>query len=388
MHLLEGKDGLDRVSGPFRADFHKQVSSTVATLKIDNPIPEYYDNAAASRIQCRMVSQGPSQYMTTHSPSTINYDSYQYRNNSVSSYQQYPGKQYYSGASPFAEYDENVDYGLQTSYQLMAPDHIQATSPNSNYGTTGQLRGWTPGPQLPKSNSLFLEQEQPQYGHGQLPYNNAGNFPMRTSMGTDTKGMGLSAMPILPTPVSGNDRVLPNPTANRPAQMNAFLVRNNDGMVPMAQQTYQPFGNYMATNMLNNVKGSNHTAVSENAYSMPMASASPESISSSQIYTGSENSVSLSQHQSEIYSPNDGLHYHTSEPSESSYGHSNSSRRESHSSRTTQHEGSLPSHSEGELSNGHHYVPYQHLSANYPTPPMNIPPPAVLHPRSSLQPVQ
>lgn len=388
MHFFEGKDGLDLISVSTHADFHEQVSSTVATLKIDNPISEYYDSAAASRIQCRMVSQGPSQYMTTHSPSTINYDLYQYRNNSSSSYQQYPSKQYYSGVSPFAEYDENVDYGLQTSpYQLMAPDHMQTTSPSTNYGAPGQLRGWTPAPQLPKSNPLFLEQEQPIYGHGQLPYNNAGNFPMRTTMSSESKGMGLSAMPILPTPISGNDRILPNPTANRPAQMNAFLLRNSDGMVPMQQQTYQTFGNYMATNMLNNGKTSNHNAVSDNAY-MPMSSTSPESITSSHIYTGSENSVALGQHQSEIYSPNDGLHYHTSEPSETSYVHSNGSRRESHSSRPTQHDGSLPSHAEGELSNGHHYVPYQHLSANYPTPPMNIPPPAALHPRSSIQSVQ
>jgi len=332
-----------------------------------------------------MATQTPHQYMTTHSPPPVNYDTYQYRSSSLSTYQQYPGKQYYSGVSPFADYDEHVDYGLQASpYQLMSPNHIQPTSPSSNYGSAGPIRGWTPTPQLPKSSNLFTDQEAQLYSHGQLPYNHGGSFPLRTTVGPDPKSLGLSGMPTLPTPVSGNDRVLPNPIANRIGQIGTFLRNNNDGLMPMNQITYQPY-NYMNANMLNTVKSSSHSVSSDNGYSIPVSSNSPESIASSQIYPGSENSGSLSQHHHDIYSPSDDLHYHTSEPPESSYGHSSSSRRESHSSRTTHNEGSLPSLPEGDLSNGQHYVPYHNSAANYPTPPMNIPPPASIHPRSPIQ---
>jgi hypothetical protein len=337
----------------------------------------YDPGAAVSRMQCRIVPQGP-QYAPLHTPS-VTYDAYQYRSNSLSAYQ-YPVKSYYSEIPAFAEFpDENVDYGLQASpYQLMNPDHL-AISPSSNYASSSVTgRGWTPAPQISKNASLFLEQE-PTYNHGQLPYH-AGSFPLRPAISPESKGLALSGMPSLPAPIAGNDRVLPYPAANRQAQSTSFL-RSNDGLPSASQAGYQPYSIMPASHVVNGIKAVNNT-VSENSSYHPMSSTSPESLPSSQAtYNASGHSDSISQQQNEMYTPSNEDPYNHAEPSDSSYGTSSArSERGSQSSQTTTAETSLPSLLSGNLANGHPYIPYNHAQMNFPTPSMELHP-APPHPR-------
>ena len=328
----------------------------------------YDTGAAASRLQCRMIPQGP-QYAPLHTP-PVTFDPYQYRSSSQSAYQ-YPVKPCYAEIPAMAEFaDENVDYGLQASpYQLMNSDHL-AISSSPNYVSSSTGRGWTPAPQISKSASLFLEQE-PVYNHGQLPYH-AGSFLLRPAISPESKGLALSGMSSLPAPITGNDRVLPYPAANRLAHCTSFL-RNGDGLHSGFQTGYQPYSGNSTSNVVNSVKIVNNNAVSENSSYLPMSSTSPESLSSSQTtYSPSGQSGSISQQQGDMYTPSNEDLYHHAEPSDS-YGTSSArSERGSQSSQTTTGETPLPSLVNGNLANGHPYIPYNHAQMNFPTPSMEV----------------
>jgi len=160
-----------------------------------------YDLSAGSRLNCRMVPCGPPSY-------GMGMDSYQYRNNSLTTYQFpiNPIKSYYS----YNDFEENVDYGLH-SYPILPADHLAIPNYAASPG-----RGWTtPTPQLPK-NSLFLEQPDSAYNHGQLPYHSSTSVPLRSATSPEPKCLSLHGLnSSLPIPSSNNDRVLPIPAANR-----------------------------------------------------------------------------------------------------------------------------------------------------------------------------
>lgn len=326
-----------------------------------------YDPTAVSGLQCRMVPYGPQSYAPQ---STLGTDAYQYRASSLSAYQ-YPLRPNYSGIPPFAEFaDENFDYGLQaSSYSLVNPDHL-AMPPS--YATPGVGRGWTPAPQVSKSTSLFLEQE-PVYNQGQLPYQSNNGFPLRPTISPENRTLSLSgAVPSLPAPINGNDRVLPYPAAQRPAQVGSFL-RSSDSLTPTTQPGYSSYNGLMSSNMLNSVKAANGAAVSENASLsppyLPIASTSPKSLSSQLAY--SSHSLPISQQSSEMYPPSQDSLFHSNDSSDSAYGPSTSgSKRGSQSSHTSNTESSLPSYSNGNLANERAYVPY--TSQLYPAPQMDM----------------
>ncbi len=330
-----------------------------------------YDPLAASRLQCRMVPYGPQSYAPQGALST---DAYQYRASSLSAYQ-YPLRPHYSGVPTFAEYaDENFDYGLQASpYSLMNADHLAIPS---NYGTSSVGRDWTPTPQVPKSTSLFLEQD-PVYNQPQLPYQPHNGFPLRQTISPENKSVSLNrAVPSLPAPINGNDRVLPYPAAQRPTQGGSFL-RSSDNLIPTTQPGFQSYNGLMSSNILASVKAANSAAVSENASLsppyLPMTSTSPESLSSQLAY--SSHSLPMSQQSSEMYTPSQDSMFHANDSSDSAYDPTTSgSKRGSQSSHTSTAESSLPSYSNGNLANERAYVPY--TSQSYPARQMDMNPAA------------
>jgi len=337
--------------------------------------PAGFDNdpsGASSRINGRMMPYGPNPYPDVLAPGT-----YQYRRNSLSGYP-YSVKPYYA-VPPFNDYpDETAEYSIQgAAYHLFQPDMMGA----ANYTPATTVRGWTqtPGPQIPK-NSPFLEQSDSAYSHAQLPF--SGNFPLRTAIAPDSRSLSINGTGTsLPTPATGNDRVLPFPAANRTSQVGSFL-RSVDGLLPVSQNGLQSYNDLMSPGMLNSVKSHNNVAVSESGSLstgyLPMTSSSPESLASSQMaYTPQSLSLSMSQQSSELYqTSNDGLFPgHPQDSSDSSYGHSSpASKRGSQSSHTTTTEGSLPPLSSGSLANGHeyHWTPQPNPSTSYPLPPVDM----------------
>ncbi len=333
-----------------------QVSSTEAHIKNDSAGGYDYDLSAASRLNCRTVPCGPQAYGMGLEP-------YQYRNNSLSTYQFpiNPIKPYYQ----YSDFEESVDYGLQgASFPLMSADHMAL----SNY-TTSAGRGWTtPTPQLPKS-SLFLDQSDSAYNHGQLPYHGNSSFPLRPAISPEPKSLSLHGLPTsLPASLTNNDRMLPIPAANRQPQ--GSLLRLSDGLPSVSQPGYQSYNGLMSASVLNSLKNHSNATPHETSY-IPLSSSSPESIPSSQM-TYSSGQVLNSQPQ-EMYQPsnNEGL-YHPADSSESSYGHSSPvSTRGSQSSHAINSDGSLPSQASGSLVNGHVYVPSPY-QPSYPPPPIEV----------------
>jgi hypothetical protein len=327
-----------------------------------------YDLSAGSRLNCRMVPCGPPAY-------GMGMDLYQYRNNSLPTYQFpiNPIKSYY----PYNDFEENVDYDLQgSSYSMLPAEHLAMP----NY-TTSAGRGWTtPTPQLPK-NSLFLEQADSAYSHGQLPYHSSSSFPLRPTISPEPKSLSLHGLTSsLPTPLTTNDRMLPIPAANRQSQ--GSLLRTPDSFQPLSQPAYQPYNGLMSVSTLSGLKNISNATPHESPY-IPMSSSSPESLPSSQmIYSSGQILNSQSQ---EMYQPNPNNSLFTSgESSESSYGHSSpNSKRGSQSSHATNTDGPLPSQSNGSLVNGRTYVPSPY-QPSYPPPPIEVQSSTPRHPSTSI----
>ncbi len=348
--------------------------------------------SASSRLNCRVIPYGSYGQQSDHPV-----EPYQYRTNHLGGYQ-HPVKSCYGLPSSYPEFpEENVDYGLQsglqsnTSYQLMGAEHLAVPS---NYSVSRS--SWAPQPQLPKQ-SLFIEPESA-YNHSQpLPY--PGNsYPLRTPVASEPKGLPLNGgPPSFPNPMTANDRVLPFPAANRPAQVGTGtpFLRTTTAL----QAGYQAYDNLpvMNTNMLNGVKSHNAGSASENGSIaggyLPLSSNSPESLSSiasSQLSYTSQH-LRVAHQQQELYTPSSEHLYsghspaHLSDPaSEPTYGPSSTLKRGSHSSQSSVQEGGgLPPLTNGnQLANGHRYVPYE--SESNPLPATYVDQQSVSIPQQSL----
>jgi hypothetical protein len=318
-----------------------------------------YDPSASSRLNCRMMPYGPQSY-------GMGVDTYQYRHNSLSAYQ-FPVKSYYPTIPQYDAYDD-VEYGLQgSSYPLLPPEHLSIP----NYTTSSTGRGWTPTPQIPKT-SLFLEQSESAYNHGQLPYHHGSSaFPLRAAISPEPKSLSLHGLnPSLPAPpLPGNDRLLPIPAANRLSQ--GSFLRAADSLLPASPPSYQPYSGVMNASVLNNLKNHSNSTVHESPY-ISMSSSSPESLNSSQMAYSSSGQVLSSQSQEMYPTTNSESLFTPNESSESSYGHSSpASKRGSQSSHATNADSSLPSISSASLVNRHTYVPSPYQSS-YPAPPIEV----------------
>ena len=231
-------------------------------------------------------------------PTPVSVDGYPpYRQNSIPGYQ-YPVKPYTSYGLPtgypeFAE--ENVDYALQTGLQsntayLMATDQLAMSQP---YPSARGPWGQTPLPQLQKQ-PLYMESDAT-YSHGnsgQLPYPGAGGYPLplRTPISPDPKALAL------PLPLTGNDRVLPFPAANRvpqpgpgPGHTTSFLRSTNS-----IQPAYQTYDGLMMNNNLRSAPAPSETSSMSSGYGMSMSGGSPESMSSLSSAGGNASSNPLS----------------------------------------------------------------------------------------------
>lgn len=325
------------------------------------PPPPPSTTSTTSRLQCRMVPYGHHAVVQQTTPVG---EGYYQRNSSLTGYQ-YPVKYYPMPAYEYSEEKFENDFNIQTTYPTMNSE--QLISPN--YSIASANRSWTPTAQLPKNvnTPVYLEQDST-YNHGQLAYQ---SYPYRPStINAENKASVLAgqilsgSLPALPAPASGNDRVLPFPAANR----SQTYVRSNNGL-PSASMNYQSYEGLMGTKAL--VSSINDNSVSSNsalsASYMAYSSSSPESLSSSQTAYSSQ---AMSQQSADVYTPssNEGL-FHPSESSESSYGTSSEApKRGSSSSQGGQNMSSL---SQGNLVNGHPYVPYN-SAATYPAPPMDL----------------
>jgi len=215
---------------------------------------------------------------------------------------------------------------------------------------------------------MYLKQES-SYSHGQLPYH---TYPLRPTISPETKTSSLGGQILsgsLPAPVSGNDRVLPFPAANRP-QVGSYL-HSSSSVLPTPQGGYQSYDELVSTNT-HSRKSINSSAVSENgslstSY-LPYSSSSPESLASSQTAYSSQ---AMSQQNAEIYTPNSEGLFHPNESTDSSYGPSSETPKRDSQSSQGGPEGPMPSMSNGNLANGHAYIPYNSQSS-YPAPPMDI----------------
>ncbi|KAG0653081.1 putative transcriptional regulatory [Hyphodiscus hymeniophilus] len=234
-----------------------RVSSTEAQMKNDGTDFSYDSapTAAVSRVNCRMSVYGPQHQPYTPQVTPLGQDTYPpYRHSSLSTYQ--PVKYYaISSYNDFA--DENVDYGIPTSnYSVLNQDPI-----NIPYNNVGSAR-WAQH-QLPKSNSLFVEQDAP-YNH--LPsYPNA--FPYRPNLNTESKSLSLHSMANALSPsVSGADRVLPAPAPvhYRTAQVAGPYLRSTDNSLSLSQgPVYNNNNGLMGTHMINAVKALSASSSSE-----------------------------------------------------------------------------------------------------------------------------
>jgi hypothetical protein len=335
-----------------------------------------YDSAAAvSRIQCRISPYGPQHqpYTPTH-VTPLGADGYpQYRHNSLSAYQM-PTKYFYPAS--YGDFgDENTDYGMPaSSYSFMNQEPM--TIPYSGAGST---RAWSQ-PQIPKSNSLFMEQDS-SYSHAQLPY----TYSIRPNISPESKGLSMSGISAsLPGTINGNDRVLPYPAPapSRPAQVGPTYLRSTDIIPPMTQPSVH-FSNHglMHNNMVNAVKALNAGASSENSSIsstyLPL-STSPDSIPSSQV-SFATNSISSRQQNHESYTPahetqQHSLYQHPDDSSENlSYGPSSSGSNRPSISSQANAEDSQPlstNNSGGSLVDGRTYFPLASTQASYAPPPM------------------
>lgn len=312
-----------------------------------------YDFSGGPRLNCRMVPYGPQSY-------GIGLDPYSYRNNSMSAYQFpiNPVKSYYS----FGDYEENVEYSLQGSYQMLPTEHLGMP----NY-TTSASRGWaTPTPQLTK-NPLFVDQPDSVYNHGQLPYHSGPSFALRPAISPEPKSLSLQGLTAsLPTQLPGTDRLLPNPAAKRQPQ--GSFLRTSDSLLPASQPGYQSYHGLTSANVLNNLK--NHSNATPHDPQMAMSSSSSEQPTSSQMTYNSGQNMSP---QSQMYHPaHPGSYFISSgETSESPYIHTPPSKG-SQSSEGGHTGGSSPPQSGGSLVNGQHYVPSPYTSSIYPGPTIEV----------------
>lgn len=314
-----------------------------------------YDLSTAPRLNCRMVPSGSQSY-------GIGLDTYQYRHNSLSTYQFpiNPMKSYY----PYNDFEDNVDYGLHSSSYSMIPAESMAMP---NY-TTSTGRGWTtPTPQLPKT-SLVFEQPDSAYNHSQMPYHGSASFPLRPAISPEPKSLSLHGLTTsLPAPLTTNDRMLPIPAANRASQ--GSFSRTSDGLPLVSQPGYQSYNGLMSASMLNSLKNHSNATPHEPSY-VPVSSSSPEPLPSSQMTYSSEQI--LSSQSRDLYQSSSSEDLFIPESSDSSYGHSSPvSKRGSQSSHATNSAGSLPSQTSGSLVNGHAYVPSPY-QPSYPPPPIEV----------------
>ncbi|TVY37203.1 putative transcriptional regulatory protein [Lachnellula occidentalis] len=332
-----------------------RVSSTEATMKNEpNDFNHFEPPSSAARVQCRMVPYGHHAYAQPTTP----VDTYYQRSNaSLSGYQYAANPKYYT-MPPF-EFQDDGDFAMQQSYPAaMSSDQLLS----SNFPVSSVSRTWTPGPQSSKNAPMYLEQES-SFSHGQLPYH---SYPLRPTISPETKPSLLNGQVLsgsLPAPESGNNRVLPFPAANR--QAGSYLHSSSSGL-PTSQGGYQSYDGLVSTNTQSRKSVSDNASLSSSY--LPYSSSSPESLASSQRAYSSH---TLSQQNADIYAPSHEGLFHANESTESSYGTSSETpKRESHSSQGGP-EGSMPSMTNGNLANGHAYVPYNNQSS-YPAPPMNI----------------
>jgi hypothetical protein len=335
-----------------------------------------FDSAATvSRIHCRISPYGPQHQPYTPHITPLGPDGFQpYRHNSISAYQ--PIKYY--GISSYGDFaDENVEYGMHSSnYSIMNQEPISIP-----YTSVESTRGWNQ-PQLPKSNSLFVEHDT-SYNHGHLPsYSNA--FPYRPNISPESKSLSLNGMSIaLPAPVNGADRVLPAPASYRAAPVAGSYLRSSESPLPMAQSPIHFNNNsLMSINLINAVKALNSGAASENASMpsayLPLSSSPPESVPSSHMSFGTD-SVSSSQQNHDGYTHSlvhsqQSLFHHSNSSSGDigSYGSSSSSaNRPSISSQNGEDSQQPPStNSGGSLVNGYCYIPPASTQGSCPAPSM------------------
>ncbi|TVY91233.1 putative transcriptional regulatory protein [Lachnellula willkommii] len=337
-----------------------RVSSTEATMKNEpNDFNNFEPPSAAARLQCRMVPYGHHAYVQQTTP----VDAYYQRNTSLSGYQ-YPANAKYYTMPPF-EYQDDGDFVIQQSYPAaMSSDQLLS----SNFPVPSVSRAWTPTPQSSKNAPMFLEQES-SFNHGQLPYH---TYPLRPAISPETKSSSLGGQILtgsLPAPESGNNRVLPFPAGNR-QQVASYLHSSSNGL-PTSQGGYQSYDGLASTNTQSR-KSINSSSISENASLsssyLPYSSSSPESLASSQRAYSSQ---TLSQQNAEIYTPNSEGLFHANESTDSSYGTSSETAKRGSQSSQGGPEGAMQAMSNGNLANGHAYVPYNNQSS-YPAPPMNI----------------
>lgn len=350
-----------------------------------NDTVEYYDSGpTAPRVNCRMVPYGPQAYAPP--PIALGSDGFPCRQGSMS--YPYQGKGYY-GMSSYGEFtEENIDYGLQsTSYPLMGAENINMGPAYSSIG-----RGWTPATHHPKNNLLFLGEDSP-YSHPQASYA-ANGYALRPAISPGSKGMSMTGISnSLPALVAGTDRLLPMPP-HRP------LVRSGDGLSTRSLDGMHQYGGDLLNNSVISNKSMNSNSASENAIinspygalsqGGPDAGTPTHLNCSSQglgtnhqpndMYTHSSSgrlydSITASSSE-DLQSGSSGRIYDSIATSSSedldsgSYGVvSPSSKRPLHGSQT---DGSGPSQ-QGDLANGHRYVPYQQQS--YPAPPLELPAP-------------
>lgn len=316
--------------------------------------------SAAVRLGCRMIPYGHHSYVQQAAP--VVDGTYFPRSASLSGYQYAPAAKYYT-MPPF-EYQEDGEFVIQPSYPAMTSELL-----SSNFSVPNVSRAWTPGPQLAKNGSMYLE-EGSSFNHGQLPYH---TYPIRPTISPETKPSSLSGQTLsgsLPAPAdSGNNRVLPFPAANR--QGGSYLHPTSSS-IPNTQGTYHSYDGVMAAPTPTRVK-INSSAVSENGSilaSYPAySSSSPESLASSSQTAYS--SQAMSQQSSEIYTPNN-EGFHLNDTAESSYGPSSESAKRGSQSSQGGPDSSMPSLSNGNLANGHAYVPSYNSQSSYPAPPMEV----------------
>lgn len=317
--------------------------------------------SAPPRLQGPIVPYGGSANYI--SPAPVPADGYCSRNNPITSYQ-YPPPRYY-GVPLCGEFaDDNVDYGLQSApFALLGCDQLLSSSfpPTSS-------RGWAAPPLVTRSgpvSPVYLEQESA-YNSG-VSFPNA--YPPRPTISPEARNSSICGQTVnssLPIPVTGTDRVLPIPAANRPTHMNSYL-RGANGLPTVSQAGYQTYEGLINSNNLVSTKSINSGAITDNGGSsvsyLPYSSTSPESLTSSQP---TYNSQSMPQQQNDIFTASNESLFQASESSDSSYGPSSSDKRASVSRQNNATpDGPL---SNSNLANGHAYIPY-HQQPSYPAPP-------------------
>lgn len=308
-----------------------------------------------------------------HSPLPVESSYPSFRSNSLSAYP-LPSRTYYP-IPQFNEYadGETIEYDVHPSYQAYGSDNLAMPA---NFAPSGAPRGWNSAPQVAR-NSLFLEQSETPYNHGQTAFH-GNSFPLRTHGNSESRSLSLNGIATnLPAPLT-TDRMLPIPATHRQMTVVAPYHRSSEGVLP-ASQTQNGWSNYQGDYSRNTLKSQNMQSISENgsiaSSYLPMASSSPESIASSQITFNSQQ-MSMGQQQQhqqgDMFTPPGTDSMYATESSDSSYGHSSStgSKRGSHSSQASHADpsplSSLPPIATDALTNGQRYVPYQ--SNNYPTP--------------------